>query len=99
MRQYSTSEAAELLSMRPRDVRRAIRDGELEAEADGRGYVIERADLEDFAEEQGIELDADDLADEDIDDRAEAAMEEHRPSWESGFRSGFAAGAQEPEED
>ncbi len=96
MKQYSTSEAADLLGMHRRDVRQAIRDGELEAEADGRGYLIERADLEDFAEEQGIELNADDLCDE---ERAEAAMEEHRPSWEAGFRSGFAAGAQESEED
>ena len=27
----------------------------VEAEADGRGYLIERADLEDYAEEQGVE--------------------------------------------
>ncbi len=99
MKRYSISEAAELLSMRPRQVRRAIREGDLEAEVDGRDFLIEREELEEFAEERGIELDAEDLGDDDLDDRLESAMEEHRPSWEAGFRSGFAAGAQEDDDD
>ncbi len=97
MTQYSVGEAADLLELRPGRIRQAIRDGELEAEADGRDYLIDREDLEAFARDLGIELDADDF--EDFDDRVEAAMEEHRPSWEAGFRSGFAAGALDDEDD
>lgn len=97
MEQYSVNEAADLLGLRTRQVRRAIREGELDAEADGRDYLINREDLEAYADDQGIELDADDL--EDFDDRVEGAIEEHRGTWEAGFRSGFAAGTQEDEDD
>lgn len=91
---FSVNEAADFLGLRPGRVRQAIRDDELEAEADGRDFLIEREDLEEYAQEHAIELDADDL-----DDRVEEAIEEHRPSWEAGFRSGFAAGAQEDADD
>lgn len=94
MTEYSVNEAADLLGLRPGQVRQAIRDDELDAERDGRDFLIERGDLEEYAAEQGIELDDDDRAGE-----VEAALEEHRPSWEAGFRSGFAAGAQEDTDD
>lgn len=95
MRTYSVNEAADLLGLRPGKVRQAIRDGELDAEADGRDYWIERKDLEDYADEHGLELAEHGRDDDDLDERVDAALEEHRPSWEAGFRSGFAAGAHE----
>ena len=97
METYTVHEAASMLGMRTRAVRRAIDDGDLEAEGEGHDLEITHDALEEFAEERGTHLD--DSDDDDLEARTETALEEHRPSWEAGFRSGFAAGTHEDSED
>lgn len=50
---YTLGEAAELLSCHKETLRRAIKDGSLQAAKLGRGYRVSRADLEVFWSAQG----------------------------------------------
>ncbi|MFV0423423.1 helix-turn-helix domain-containing protein [Oleidesulfovibrio sp.] len=50
---FTVSEAAELLSCHKETIRRAIKDGSLQAAQLGRGYRISRADLEAFWTSKG----------------------------------------------
>ncbi|WP_290921551.1 helix-turn-helix domain-containing protein [Halodesulfovibrio sp.] len=50
---YTLGEAAELLSCHKETIRRAIKDGSLQAAKLGRGYRVSRVDLEAFWQAQG----------------------------------------------
>ncbi|MCT4534619.1 helix-turn-helix domain-containing protein [Halodesulfovibrio sp.] len=50
---YTLGEAAELLSCHKETIRRAIKDGSLQAAKLGRGYRVSRFDLEAFWQAQG----------------------------------------------
>lgn len=50
---YTLGEAAELLSCHKETIRRAIKDGNLQAAKLGRGYRVSRVDLEAFWQAQG----------------------------------------------
>ncbi len=50
---YTLAEAARLLSCHAETLRRAIRDGSLQAARLGRGFRISRADLQTFWSERG----------------------------------------------
>lgn len=86
---FTLAEAARLLNCHPETLRRAVRDGSLQAARLGRGYRLSRADLQAFwtAQGGGQLFDQDVEADAAGEDAPERASEKKRgkKSRESGY--------------